>query len=307
MRSSRPARAFAGACLSACLVVSASTAALPAPAGPQPVITHAPQRVGFSTTAIITGRLDNGAPGDTVALQQRRSDTDWRTVAEKPVDENLEVRFARHELRRTTTFRLAHTDAISGVDAMSEHHRVRVRSVLTSHLSRRHVFAGATVRIRGRLRPARPHRRVVIQQKVAGEWRYLKKVVVDEAGYYRARFSAEVSGHRKVRAVFRGDADSTRSTAARVLTVYRRDLATWYGPGFYGNRTACGRTLTTETLGVAHRTLPCGTGVSILYKGRTITVPVIDRGPYTSARWDLTSATARRLRFSGKEQIGVTH
>src|SRR6266545_2545909 len=36
-------------------------------------------------------------------------------------------------------------------------------------------------------------------------------------------------------------------------------LASWYGPGFYGNRTACGQLYTPEILGVAHLTLPCGT------------------------------------------------
>lgn len=63
----------------------------------------------------------------------------------------------------------------------------------------------------------------------------------------------------------------------------------WYGPGFYGKRTACGYALTTTILGVAHRTLPCGTLVDFLYNGRSVTVPVIDRGPYVAGRqWDLT-------------------
>jgi hypothetical protein len=63
----------------------------------------------------------------------------------------------------------------------------------------------------------------------------------------------------------------------------------WYGPGFYGNRTACGVTLTETTRGVAHRSLPCGTMVSFRHDGKVVTVPVIDRGPYVAGRtWDLT-------------------
>jgi rare lipoprotein A (RlpA)-like double-psi beta-barrel protein len=72
----------------------------------------------------------------------------------------------------------------------------------------------------------------------------------------------------------------------------------WYGPGFYGGRTACGITYTTTTLGVANRTLPCGTMVTFRNpaNGRTITVPVIDRGPYVAGRqWDLSGATCLAL------------
>jgi rare lipoprotein A (peptidoglycan hydrolase) len=80
---------------------------------------------------------------------------------------------------------------------------------------------------------------------------------------------------------------------------WRRDPeVSWYGPGFYGHRTACGKTLTTTLLGVAHKSLPCGTMVSFrnASNGRTITVPVVDRGPYVAGRsWDLTAATCRAI------------
>jgi rare lipoprotein A len=82
-------------------------------------------------------------------------------------------------------------------------------------------------------------------------------------------------------------------------TGWRRDPeVSWYGPGFYGHRTACGKTLTTTLLGVANKTLPCGTMVSFRNpsNGRTITVPVLDRGPYVAGRqWDLTAATCRAI------------
>jgi rare lipoprotein A (peptidoglycan hydrolase) len=70
----------------------------------------------------------------------------------------------------------------------------------------------------------------------------------------------------------------------------------WYGPGFYGHGTACGPTLTKTLMGVAHRTLPCGTVVTFRYKGKTVTVKVVDRGPYVAGRtWDLTKATCAAL------------
>jgi len=77
---------------------------------------------------------------------------------------------------------------------------------------------------------------------------------------------------------------------------YRAVTATWYGPGLFGNRTACGKVLTHRTLGVAHKRLRCGTKVALRYRGRTLVVPVIDRGPYArGVDFDLTQATARKL------------
>jgi rare lipoprotein A (peptidoglycan hydrolase) len=74
----------------------------------------------------------------------------------------------------------------------------------------------------------------------------------------------------------------------------------WYGPGFYGKRTACGFAMTTALIGVAHRSLPCGTKVTFRNpaNGRTVTAPVVDRGPYVSGRqWDLTGGLCKRLDF----------
>src|SRR4051794_9471889 len=50
---------------------------------------------------------------------------------------------------------------------------------------------------------------------------------------------------------------------------YQPVKATWYGPGLYGNRMACGSKLTHRTLGVAHKRLPCGTKVALRYRGHT--------------------------------------
>ncbi len=79
--------------------------------------------------------------------------------------------------------------------------------------------------------------------------------------------------------------------------------ASWYGPGLWGRSTACGAVLRPTTVGVAHKTLPCGTMVRFVYEGRTVTAPVIDRGPYIKGRaWDLTAAASEAL---GLESVGV--
>jgi rare lipoprotein A (peptidoglycan hydrolase) len=83
-------------------------------------------------------------------------------------------------------------------------------------------------------------------------------------------------------------------------------VATWYGPGLFGNKLACGGTLRRRTVGVAHRRLPCGTEVTFSYKGRTLTTDVIDRGPFANgAKWDLTQAAARQLGFEHTDEILV--
>jgi rare lipoprotein A (peptidoglycan hydrolase) len=72
----------------------------------------------------------------------------------------------------------------------------------------------------------------------------------------------------------------------------------WYGPGFYGNRTACGLRMSRSLIGVAHRTLPCGTKVSFKNpaNGRVVTTRVVDRGPYVRGRqWDLTAGLCLAL------------
>lgn len=81
--------------------------------------------------------------------------------------------------------------------------------------------------------------------------------------------------------------------------VWRLDNnVSWYGPGFYGRRTACGKAMTQSLIGVAHRTLPCGTMITFKNpaNGRVVTAPVVDRGPYVSGRqWDLTGGLCLKL------------
>lgn len=79
---------------------------------------------------------------------------------------------------------------------------------------------------------------------------------------------------------------------------YKVSIASVYTD--YGLPIACGGVLHVPQLGVANKTLPCGTEVTFIYNGRAIRVPVIDRGPYIAGReWDLTGATAEALHFPG--------
>ena len=74
--------------------------------------------------------------------------------------------------------------------------------------------------------------------------------------------------------------------------------ASWYGPGFYGNRTASGEVLRRGTLPAAHRTLPFGTRVRVtnLLNGNSAVVRINDRGPFHSSRViDLAHGAATEL------------
>jgi rare lipoprotein A (peptidoglycan hydrolase) len=94
--------------------------------------------------------------------------------------------------------------------------------------------------------------------------------------------------------------------AAATPQASKPTLATWFGPGFYGHTTACGQTMSPALVGVASRTLACGTLVQIDYRGHQLTVPVLDRGPYghIGATWDLTAGAARALKI--KETVHIT-
>jgi rare lipoprotein A (peptidoglycan hydrolase) len=81
-------------------------------------------------------------------------------------------------------------------------------------------------------------------------------------------------------------------------------LATRYGPGLYGRRTACGQRLKRSTIGLAHRKLPCGTLVTLYRRGRLVTAQVIDRGPFSAGvSWDLTAAAAAQLGLGSSGRV----
>jgi rare lipoprotein A (peptidoglycan hydrolase) len=176
------------------------------------------------------------------------------------------------------------------------------------------VRAGTMLRRIARFRGSAPAshagRTVAIERfdDATQEWVAVASATIRDDGSYLARWRTDRPGEHRVRAVLpsAGRAVAAGSTPELAITVHRPATATWYGPGFYGRRTACGLRMTRRLLGVAHRRLPCGTQVAVLYKGRRITVPVVDRGPFRrGARWDLTAATARALGFEYTDRVGA--
>ena len=86
-------------------------------------------------------------------------------------------------------------------------------------------------------------------------------------------------------------------------------LASWYGPGFHGRRTASGETLNTNALTAAHRTLPFGTQIRVVNQqnGRSVVVRINDRGPFSHGRViDLSRAAAQIIGLSGVAKVMLT-
>ena len=173
------------------------------------------------------------------------------------------------------------------------------------------ILLGKTMHVRGTLSGASGQTVVVERREADGPWQQASTAVAGDDGSFDAAWKTDHIGHFALRArlAVAGGSDTAAAAAAMPtseITVFRSTVATWFGPGFFGHRTACGQRLTHRLLGVAHRTLPCGTKVALLYKGRTITVPVVDRGPSRNgASFDLTAATAQALGVTTTARIGA--
>ncbi|HEX6781401.1 MAG TPA: septal ring lytic transglycosylase RlpA family protein [Solirubrobacterales bacterium] len=184
-------------------------------------------------------------------------------------------------------------------------HHERTRSHVSLHLSTHTVLAGNGLAVRGKVRPSGRHRVKVVFRGPEGG---VRGVTTRADGTFAVRWTPERTGSYAVRAYGVHDrrVSGSRSTK-RKLTSYRLAGASYYGPGLYGNGVACGGTLLPRTMGVAHKTLPCGTKVKLRYHGRSVTVPVIDRGPYVAGRdYDLTEAVKERLGFPGLGTVLAT-
>ena len=167
-----------------------------------------------------------------------------------------------------------------------------------------------TLSIRGQTDAGDAGRNVRIEVLVPNaDWRPVAQAMVGSDGAFATAWRTDTLGRLQLRAIIERPADSANAAAAPLVaqvTVFRPYRATWYGPGFFGKTTACGIKLTRKTLGVAHKTLPCGTEVELYHRGKTVTVPVIDRGPFRrGVDWDLTHATAQAIGVESTVRLGV--
>ncbi len=174
---------------------------------------------------------------------------------------------------------------------------------------RLNVRAGRSARVSGKLQPGVSGLTVTLERRGGKGWKTIDKARTSSSGAFRLAFRARGADTARVRVRFAGNGSTQAAVrSAGRLNVFRPALASWYGPGLYGNKLGCGGTLSAGTIGVAHKSLPCGTSI-VLRKGkRIVRAKVIDRGPYVGAReFDLTAATKQRLGFGSTGTVLVAH
>lgn len=309
MRRSRIRRRRArAAALALATALTATTAALSTAAEPRyATIEPGKDRVAYGKRVTLRGEFPD-APNTSVEIRHRRAAGE-RFVKVTTTETDREGRFAtrvkprstgvwRAQISKPQRFASATEDGLVATeqrqaDTQTGNDRVVVRSVTRAKVDDKHVLAGRTVEVKGRIKPAGP-RRVIVK---AGGRKI--KTKTNRRGRFSADWKVPSTGKYRVKVRAKGDdrAAASGDRAGRVIA-YRKAYASYYGPGLYGNRTACGQTLTPDTLGVAHKTMPCGTKLTLRHGSKSVNVQVIDRGPYADGReFDLTEATKNRLGF----------
>jgi rare lipoprotein A len=157
---------------------------------------------------------------------------------------------------------------------------------------------GSTVHLHGRLLPGLRRAEVELLARSRRGWRTLARART--LGNGRFDFHYRVDGGATTLRVSFGGGISYRSVSAAAGKVVGLvpTIASWY---YDAGGTACGFH---ATYGVANKTLPCGSKVTLSYGGRTVVATVDDRGPYVYGRsFDLDQNTARYLGMSGVARL----
>jgi peptidoglycan lytic transglycosylase len=263
----------------------------------------------FGQKLVAAGQLTPGDAGRNVELQFQAPGGAWTTLAQAPVAGNGAYRVAGKP-RTSGAVRVvtapAGTIAAAASGQASGAQPVTVAARIVTRHHNIDVLAGHRGVLRGRVLPGVAGRTVSVAARRHGHWRTAGHARTHAGGRFRLAVHARGTGSSPLRVTFRGDgANAGTQRRAGRLNVFRPSLASWYS--LNGGHLACGGTMTSGTLGVANKSLPCGTMVTFRYRGRSVRVPVIDRGPYSGGReWDLSGATARALGFGGVGTVWAT-
>lgn len=293
-------------------VATLTAGAAAAQADPAPISSKlADPRLTSGEDAVVTGVASASFAGQPAALEFRADSPDgesWRVIGTRHIRPDGRFRL-RGEVARSGSVRVRIANAPGEPQILGSARRVRILPRLLVSRRSLQVTVGRRAAVAGTVRPRAAGLVVVLQIFTGRRWATLDQTRTRSGGRYALadRRLNTMSARARVRVSGRSAGVGSSSRGLGRLDVYRRAHASWYGPGLYGNRLGCGGRLSAGSLGVAHKKLPCGTLVTFRRSGRSIRVPVIDRGPYVGGReYDLTAATARRLGFSGHGPILAT-
>lgn len=183
----------------------------------------------------------------------------------------------------------------------------RVRPEIKVTTARAAGLVGNRAVYAGRIVGAKSGDQVRLDLRGKRSWSAVATARVSSEGRFRVAKQISSVGDRaaRVRVVASEHVEGTHRRVKRVHG-FRKSHASYFGPGLYGTALACGGRLSPRTKGVAHKTLPCGTRVTLRYGKRQVTTKVVDRGPYIPGReWDLTAATRNQLGFGDVGQVWV--
>ncbi len=277
-----------------------AAAAEPAAPDSTPSIAVADRTPAPGGRVVVTGKAQTSY-GRPLALEYRPSGAaGYQALARTTVGHGDRYRVA-HAVPGSGSLRVWVLPPKATAPAISREIAVKVSSSAPLKVGGRrlHVRTGQTAVVKGRGAAGRPVR---LQVRRDGHWATLARTTPRRSGRFALRTRPRSTMSAPTRIVSGG-----RSRHAGRLNVYRSAQASWYGPGLYGAHLACGGTLDAGTLGVANKSLPCGSRVSLRHGHRAVRVRVVDRGPYVGGReYDLTAATARRLGFRGTGSILTT-
>ncbi len=292
----------------------------PRAAGVSPVATVAAPGVSlklhdrtlrYGDPVVVSGRVRAARDGRDVVLEHRTTRGTWLTVARGVTRDRgvfrLRAVVPRSGLLRVSAPSVGAASASSpALVSVSRERGLRVAARVSVTRRQATVRTGSAARWTGRVRPGVAGRLVVLQRRSGGRWVTIAHTRTRRGGSYAVRYRPRSSFSGAVRVRASGTVTlAAGSHRAGRLAALRPALASWYGGG---GTMACGAQLTASTMGVAHKSLPCGTMVTIRYAGRQVRVPVTDRGPFIGAReWDLTPAVRSRLGFQGVGTIWVAY
>jgi hypothetical protein len=185
--------------------------------------------------------------------------------------------------------------------------RRRPTPTIRARIERGSGLVGRTAVYAGSVRNHTAGQRVRLEVRSSSGWHAVDRDLVARNGRFRVSTKIARMGDRSARLRIvsnsRGKGDTERVAQ---IHGFRTTFASYYGPGLYGGALACGGRLNPGTIGVAHKTLPCGTKLTLRLGNRQVDARVIDRGPYVGGReFDLTAATKYRLGFGSTGNVLV--